>query len=145
MFPVIKTIEVKGRFKYLWLKYVKDVNLSVHCAKSLVGAYSTRISTGLIEGSKIHLDEYVSRYFYLCGVSLPYKWSNNFHLAFRFKKGNEIKVNRNGIDIIIQDAEEIPINIEAMEIVNHEKLSVKAYSTCRNWQFANQIYLKENA
>ena len=143
MFPVIKIINVNAPFKYSWLKYVNDIDLSVHCAKCLIGEYSLKINNQIQSESDIVLDEEISQYYYLCGVSLPYRWSNNFHLAFRFKAGSSISANRNGIEIIIENAEEIKIDSHSIKKVNHFNSVIKAYFTCRNWQFANQIYLED--
>ena len=131
---IIKSIEVDGTFKYLWLKTVKDVDLSQHCARCLIGDYDNRINKDVKEKHNIELDyRYV---YYLCGVSLPYKWENNFHLAFRYKKGGMIDYYSNGIHVVIEDAEMLPID-EKYNNTHDKNYRVKAYCTCRNWQFAN--------
>ena len=48
-----------------------------------------------------------SPYYYLCGVSKPYVRSRNFHLAFREKEGSLLSVSRQGIQVEIENAEEI--------------------------------------
>lgn len=129
----IKTLEVNGNFKYLWLKTVEDVDLSQHCAKCLIGKYDNRISPEKCIYKDIDLQD---KYYYLCGVSKPYNWSMNFHLAFRPCNGNKIAFSKNGICVEIEDAEIIeisPNNINLLD-VNAGK---KAFSTCRNWQFAH--------
>lgn len=124
-------------FKYLWLKYVAGVDLNVHCARCLVGWYSKRIQPDLQDRSDIVLDEHQTEYFYLCGVSSPYRWERNFHLAFRYKAGNTLRIMENGIEIVIEDAERI--QIVKLDKYDHPKGSIGAYNTCRNWQFANMI------
>lgn len=132
----ITNINVTGSFRYLWLKYVNGVNLKVHCAKSLLGTYSKKVSPQMGHVQEpITLDEAQGDVFYLCGVTKPYRWINNFHLAFKEKEGSTIHVNRNGIDITIRNAVEIPITdkyINQMDSNAHKK----EYCTCRNWQFA---------
>lgn len=137
MQPTITTFEVKAPFKYLWMKYVTGVNLNVHCARCLEGTYSKRLDNKGPIALPLPLDEVEAKYFYICGVSSPYKWENNFHLAFRYKKGSIIAGQENGIQIVIEDAEYI--NIEKKAHYQHENGILRTYYTCRNWQFANQI------
>ena len=94
---VIKKLENNRNWMYLWGKYVTGINLNNHCAKSLLGNYSKKIDKNKASESNIKLDEFNSDIFYLCGVSKPYKWNENFHLAIRYKEGNNIVINRNGL------------------------------------------------
>lgn len=126
----IKTLVVNAPFQYLWLKNVKDVDLEQHCAKCLIGQYDSRINNKQAEYKDYEL---MPDIYYLCGVSKPYVWRNNFHLAFKYQQGSRINVTRNNIHIEIEDAVELPINQDY--IVDHSK--GPAYYTCRNWQFAN--------
>lgn len=129
-------LSVSKPFSYLWLKYVHGTDLSVHCAKSLLGEYEPRIHTNSPEFSNIPLRP--SPYYYLCGVSKPYVWSRNFHLAFREKEGGMLEVKRNGIHIILQNAEEIKFSQEDINPTDPHAHH-KSYFTCRNWQFAHKI------
>lgn len=133
----IKLIKVENEFKYLWLKTVEDVDLSVHCARCLKGKYDSRIRPfkGILED--LELDDKI---YYLCGVSQPYKWSDNFHLAFVPSEGNVVDVNEHGIHIIIENAERINISPDYIDSKN-PKSHEYAYKTCRNWQFANMFKL----
>lgn len=145
MFPVIEKIEVVKGFRYLWLKYVEGANLEEHCAKSLIGEYSQKIKHTTKQDSEIVLDENVSPYYYLCGVSSPYKWLNNFHLAFRYKADSMIEISENGITIKIRDAEIIKIESYMMRERNHPNIIKREFFTCRNWVFANMIAEEFNA
>lgn len=145
MFPIIESINVKGKFKYLWLKYVTGVSLNFHCAKCLKGVYSTQISPDIKETKSIMLNEEISPYYYLCGVALPFKWENNFHLAFKYSTDNRIVINRNRVAITIINAVEIPILPIDMKNNKHPKRYDSHYFTCRNWQFANMILEEVNA
>ena len=131
----IEHLEVQVPFKYLWCKYVDDVNLDVHCAKSLKGTYSKKIDVNKKSYENIILDESDSKIIYICGVSAPYVWKNNFHLAIKYEKGSVVRLGRNGIDIKILNAKELPINFNYREC-EHEKASINNYKFCRNWQFA---------
>lgn len=132
---VIKKLENNRSWLYLWGKYVTGINLEVHCAKSLKGNYSKKIVKNKSTRENIKLDEYNSNIFYLCGVSKPYKWNENFHLALRYKPGNNITIERNGLYLEIENAEEIPIVFD-IDKCNHENKYKEEYSSCRNWQFA---------
>lgn len=132
---IIRKFESKNKWNYLWGKYITGINLNVHCAKSLLGDYSKLIDKDKLIGSDLRLDEFDSDIFYLCGVARPYNWHNNFHLALRYKEGNNIIANRNGLYLEIENAEELPIDFNFDKCDNELKYK-KAYGTCRNWQFA---------
>ena len=136
----ISKIEVKGKFRYLWLKSIKGVDLSVHCARCLIGKYDNRIYPQLGTSEHIVLTEKI---YYLCGVSDPYVWENNFHLAFQEKAGASLNISRNGINIIINGAEEIQFSEKDIDL-SLPQAKRKEYTTCRNWQFANKLRRNEN-
>lgn len=138
-YPIIRGINVYSKFKYLWLKYVNDVNLNVHCARCLLGEYSENITKDLTSNQDIILNEHEAKAFYLCGVAAPSCWENNFHLAFIYKKGSIININEHGISICIQDAERIDIQPVDMDKCTSKHKDNKRYNTCRNWQFAHQF------
>jgi hypothetical protein len=135
-YPIIKAIKLEADFKYLWLKYVDDYDLNNHCAKSLIGGYSKKIHNKISIENELFLNEFNSKVYYLCGVSLPFNYNNNFHLAFKYLKGSFISIKENGIEIIIENAERIII--QKQNFYNHEKGNNKQFHTCRNWQFAYQ-------
>lgn len=139
---IVTEFNVTANFRYLWLKYVTDINLKVHCARSLVGKYSTKVKN--TKGDQVVpmiLDEAEAKYYYLCGVTAPYRWANNFHLAFKEAEGKELIVERHGIRIVIQNAEEIPITDEYIA-VDDPNAHKREFCTCRNWQFAHMIRAK---
>lgn len=135
--PQIILMKNTGRFKYLWMKYVNGVDLSHHCANALKGSYSKIINPKVEQLVVKSLDEDFASFIYICGVATPYKWENNFHLAMMPKKHESIGIARNGIEITVHDAIEIPIT--KLEEYHHPKGNVPAFNTCRNWQFAYQI------
>lgn len=130
----IRHMTVSSPFKYLWLKTVRDVDLSQHCAKCLIGEYDTRISNHITEIHNIPLSDCI---YYLCGVAQPYNWHRNFHLAFAPSAGKLLTYENNGISVEIEDAVPLPIDDSNN---NHPKMIYKSYSTCRNWQFANWFH-----
>lgn len=129
----IKYLNVSKPFKYLWLKSVIDVNLDYHCAKCLIGAYNSNINANITQLKNLEIENEVH---YLCGVSIPYRWSNNFHLAFQYCEGHTLEYSNNGIHIIIENAVELPISYEYINPSNINAMK-KNYYTCRNWQFAH--------
>tara|TARA_R110000822_G_scaffold306967_1_gene433592 strand:+ start:2117 stop:2542 length:426 start_codon:yes stop_codon:yes gene_type:complete len=139
-FAIIEKININSEFKYLWLKYVDGYDLENHCAKSLVGNYSKKIHNKLNNSSNLVLNEFNSRIYYLCGVSAPFNYYNNFHLAFKYSEGNFISIKENGVSIKITNAERI--DIKKQDIYNHKKGENKQFYTCRNWQFAYQQRIK---
>ena len=135
----IKKIKIEKDFKYLWLKYVEGINLNTHCANCLVGNYSKKIKKAKGTYENIFLDEYnTTKYYYLCGVSSPFVYENNFHLAFKYCKDELLKYSSNGIEIEIENAIALPISKKFIDI-RHPKAKFKSYSSCRNWQFANYL------
>lgn len=129
------TINSNIRFRYLWLKYVTGVNLHRHCANALKGQYSEKVKPQRPSPFVVKLDEFDADVFYLCGVSQPYVWANNFHLAFEKAEGEQIAISRNGIGVTGANVREIVIRPEFTE-TPHSHL--REFNTCRNWLFANQ-------
>lgn len=135
----IVQLSLHRKFSYLWLKYVTGTDLEQHCAKCLLGKYSNRVSPEKqVYSSEIQLNESSAKYLYLCGVSHPYEWDENFHLAWRVKEGSEIQFEEKGISGIIKNAERIPIL--PAPAGSHKRQTRKEFATCRNWQFG--VWLK---
>lgn len=129
----IKNLQVSADFRYLWLKTVKGVDLTQHCAKCLIGEYDPRITATMKEAADIELQDEV---YYLCGVAYPFIWANNFHLAFMPAEGQNIHYESNGITIDIEGAAQLPISEDNVDI-HYPKAHLKSYRTCRNYQFAH--------
>lgn len=131
----IESMRVSGRFRYLWLKRVTGVNLSVHCARCLRGAYDRRVSPGVGELSGADLEPGVH---YLCGVSSPYRWADNFHMAFVDCPGSTATARRNGVEVVVSGARELPIDGSCVDASDPNSRR-REYATCRNWQFASWL------
>ena len=129
----IKKLTTSANFRYLWLKTVEGVKLSEHCAKCLVGSYEKGIGSTTKELTDLALGGDI---YYLCGVSTPYKWENNFHLAFAKEEGSTVEYESNGISVVIENARRLPISTEYIDEAD-PNAGKKQYSTCRNWQFAH--------
>ncbi|MCL1950454.1 MAG: hypothetical protein FWF59_12050 [Turicibacter sp.] len=136
---IIESLEVTSNFQYLWLKKVVDVDLTKHCAKCLIGTYSDHVNA---KDKSFHDIELPDGIYYLCGVAYPYRYENNFHLAFRPRKGHTIDYTDNGIHVIIKDAWGLPFSTDDVSpfLSNGEPCKTydkKTYYTCRNYQFAH--------
>lgn len=138
-YPTIEVFSTNENFKYLWLKYVVGFDLSVHCAKCLKGAYSRhfgQMSPRRLYGAR--LNEAPAHYYYLCGVTTPYRWKDNLHLVFRYKPGSQVTYDDGRTGIVIKDAERI--EIQQLPEYPLESCGCRSeYHTCRNWRFAYQI------
>ena len=144
MVCVIKQIDIvsqEKKWKWLWLMYVKGVDLNYHCQQCLLGTKSMKIRDVLKKGwgENIRLNETTNtNYYYLCGGSMPYKWENNFHLAWKEVDGEILEVNEKGIYVKIENA--VRVNFSKDDInYTLKNASNKWFNTCRNWQFANKV------
>lgn len=138
--PTISLFTTKENFRFLWLKYVAGFDLSVHCARCLVGTYSSHFSKhGKVKrlvGAR--LNEAPAQFYYLCGVTEPYRWKDNLHVAFRYKPGSVLQYDDGKTGIVIEDAERIEIRkLPDYHLEPHGY--DRNYHTCRNWRFAYQI------
>ena len=135
---IIEEITVENQWSFIWLMYVNGINLEKHCKPCLKGYTSKKITKWTRHEENVCLDESEAKYYYLCGGSYPYKWENNFHLAWKEKSGASFEYSFNGITIRLKNAERIEFSEEDIE--KTQKYADKPeYYTCRNWQFANKV------
>ena len=135
---IIEKIDVKNQWSFIWLMYVNDVDLSKHCKPCLKGYTSKKIKKWTRHEENVCLDESEAKYYYLCGGSYPYKWENNFHLAWKEKSGASFEYSFNGITIRLKNAEMIEFSEDDIE-KTQKYADRPEYYTCRNWQFANKV------
>ena len=131
----------KRPYRYVWLKHVVGIDLSVHCARSLVGRYDGRIDALCLD----HLPFAVANdapVMYLCAVSV---YADNVHIPFRFALGKRLEVEDENCAVRIRNAEYLPLGVPVVAsgcdwrqfiIARHPKARLASYATCRNWQFA---------
>lgn len=123
--------EYVSGFRYLWAKYVFEFDPLQHCAKCLVGRWSSRIKPTMKLGDVV-FDEAKAPFVYLCGVAPGRAWKNNLHVPMRPKRGSSFEVVAyNGLTIRVRDAElmfipELPDLFMGFD---------KSYTTCRNFQW----------
>lgn len=125
-------------FRYLWLKYVTGFDLSVHCARCLVGQYSRMFPyrKRVTELYNEPLEEHSAKWLYLCGVSNRYE--NNLHIAFEEAEGETLLYDDGKTIVEIEGARQIPI-IQLESYDKEPKGHLKEFNTCRNWRFAYQM------
>jgi hypothetical protein len=131
-----------GPLRYLWLAYIDSVDLTQHCKKAFVGETSQRVATRLIQDAAapvifrdVTLDEAPARAFYLCGVSTPYVWAKNVHLAFVYDSNAAIDFEAGAVRARLHNARQLSIVAQDID-PSHPKATDTHYATCRNWQFA---------
>lgn len=121
-------------FKYFWMKRVRGFDPSNHCAKCLVGDYVEQVKILTPVNTRVEIAAMPGEVFYLCGVSHPYKWANNLHLAVESSVGFSAQVRTYAGDLItITDAR--PIKFDDSEAKRRFPGLSKAFLTCRNFQF----------
>ena len=111
--------------------YVNDVDLSKHCKPCLKGYTSKKITKWTRHEENVSLDESEAKYYYLCGGSYPYRWKNNFHLAWKEKEGSIIEYESNGISIKLKNAERIMFSEDDIDfsLKNADKRNITPVET----------------
>jgi hypothetical protein len=136
---IISKNKILTGFKYFWGKKVTAFNDKYHCAKSLVGEYSKVINNKMKCNEYIEVEKELTNegdIFYICGVSTPYIWKNNFHLALLIKEGEKcLKEMYNGDVIEVIGAKEIYFDYKIA--YSNYSYKGKAFTTCRNFQFGS--------
>jgi hypothetical protein len=119
-------------FKYLWLKTVTGFDSSVHCARCLVGKYSSEFRPKMVVNSAVGQKYKEGTVLYFCGVSTPYIWANNLHIAGVVTEGSKFQTFAyNGDYLFINNFERFEFN-DRLAKSQFPKLS-KEYLTCRNF------------
>jgi len=135
---IIEEIKVESKWSFIWLMYVNGIDLNKHCKPCLKGYTSRKVGKWTKHEKNVCLDESNAEYYYLCGGSFPYKWENNFHLAWKENHGESFEYSFNGITVKLKNAERIEFSEEDIE-KTQKYANLPEYYTCRNWQFANKV------
>lgn len=130
---IIRKLEIKQKYRYVWLKYVNGVDLTQHCAKCLRGQYESRINRDTLSYNDMELPP--SPYYYFCTV---YQYDTNIHLAFEEAEGETITIEDERYSVVIENARQIVFDNSRIN-PSLPGAKLKAYNTCRNWWFANWI------
>lgn len=125
---------------YLWLKKVVRFDDTKHCAQCLVGSYEVAFGVRAAMNRTIRLPRYqVGDIIYVCGVSKPYRWDMNRHLAARIKPMARCKVElHDGSVIYLEGAQEIPFDDHAARNLYPDRS--ERFLSCRNFQFGAQHF-----
>lgn len=126
-------------FRYMWLKHVWGFNPLTHCAQCLVGQYLKCVGPNMDANDPQSLPGIPEgQFYYLCGVSAPYQWQNNFHLVFTQGQDTIEAPLWTGARFVLEGAKRIPFDDQAAKTLFPER--TKAYLTCRNFQFGAGMF-----
>lgn len=131
------TIEARDTFSSIWLKGIEAVDLETHCLSTFIGPRyrqvdrNKKLQTVTIEPGPREVA------LYLCGVTAPYRWADNAHLALRPSLGaqwhGEAAVP--GLVVTLLGAEPLSGWGEWDVPMGHPQYGDRLYRTCRNLQF----------
>jgi hypothetical protein len=130
----IRLHRMGGVRQFLWLKTVDAVDLTVHCARSLVGDYAPLGKH--LDSQELNLPDAPAWYF--CGVTQPYVWAHNDHALLLPAPGEVHEVHTHGYVLELLGAKHQPIDLGAVPL-DDPYVDDKAYRTCRNWQAAHWL------
>ena len=116
-------------FRYFWAKKVVGFDPAEHCAKCLVGPWGKCSST--MQLGRWQPVELGAVAFYICGVAKPFRWENNFHLAFVEGRDLLRVPTWNGFEVQVEGAR----RLEIPALPNGFGGRGAAFTTCRNFQF----------
>lgn len=136
---VITNAKTLQGFKYFWMKTVVGFDPAVHCARCLRGSYQKLTGVRMMVNERVPIFASEGDIVYLCGVSTPYRWQNNLHVAARIKPGSEVHTRTHAGDIInLYDCESIQFDdTEARRRFPHLN---ESYLSCRNFQFGAHYF-----
>jgi hypothetical protein len=128
--------------KYLWLKTVHGVNLTVHCQASLIGPYQH--VHNVARRQELRLPEAPA--YYLCGVTEPYKWALNSHVMMvPDDTGEWLVAETPTMRVAMWGVRPVPIGEEWLEDLYNGH---RDYVTCRNlmgaWRLHKEFGLPNN-
>lgn len=134
------------RFVWLWMKYVRGVNLKHHCTNCLRGPYGKRLSkhnkelgsTPTLVLDEQPLDRY--RSIYICGVAQQgYRrkenYPHNLHTAILPAPGAEDTFEFENWKLSVENGKFIGIPSEA-SLSEELRAFPPEYTTCRIFRFA---------
>jgi hypothetical protein len=121
-------------FGSFWAKNVIGFDHTHHCIECLIGDRIEQVNKRLPVNTDVDIGYGDGDIIYVCGVTYPYRWRNNFHLPVIGKQGAVAqKATWNGSLIEIYDAVEMPFD-DSKAVKLYKDLG-RIYTTCRNFQF----------
>lgn len=142
MTSITMSLTRRDQFSSIWLKGVRAVDLDQHCLPSLIG---NRYAMPQLKGARfesITLELALAPgelALYLCGVTAPYRWEDNAHLAIVPSPGAKWHgpASVPGLTVTLIDAEPIFGWGEHDVDREHKNYPDRLWRTCRNLQFAS--------
>lgn len=107
---------------------------ALHCARCLKGSYFSEIGTALPVNQSIHIEADPGEVLYLCGVSSPYRWERNFHLALVVQHGGAVRMKTYTGDTVSILGVDL-LSFDDAEARRRFPDRSEAYLSCRNFQF----------
>lgn len=121
-------------FRYFWMKRVHGFDPSQHCARCLKGHYVAQVGSSMAANVPIQIEADHGDVLYLCGVSAPYVWTRNFHLALVVEFGARVRTTAYTGDVIEIDGCDL-IHFDDAEARRRFPDKGEAFLSCRNFQF----------
>ena len=138
------SLDVKETSSFFWLRKIRAVNINNCCAKCFLGEPDSRMYHATQGKEKVYpmyveMDVEASPKFvayYLCGMSVGFKYENNSHIAFIYAPGEILKRETEQIKLEISNARWIDFE---SYVPNPEGVFTNDQRKCRNWIFANYL------
>ncbi|MDX1964620.1 MAG: hypothetical protein SFX18_15830 [Pirellulales bacterium] len=117
-------------FRLFWVKYVTGFDPSAHCARCLIGKYSSLFPYGPPRQQHVagELQEHPGQYVYLCGYTGV--WKKNLHIVGTPDPQAYIEYSDHRLDLVLEGMRPVPIR----PADNPPDLP-EEFLTCRCWQF----------
>lgn len=127
--------ETTDSYSSVWIKYVRAVDLTVHCIDSLIGDRHRDVANKA-KTQTIVLDEFEQPIaWYLCGVTYPYRWQDNAHLLAVPAPDEIHEYSTANLRLTLHNCKPLVIHPYAIDPSdNHAREYL--FKTCRNWQAA---------
>lgn len=135
------SLDVKKKHSFFWLRGILNVRIDKCCAKCFIAKVYHEVYEGTRYKEKAHVEldlqpDPAVKAYYLCGLSLGFRYEDNTHVAFAPCAGSNIEIENEKIHLMITDARQIDFQGYKPNPVGEFSAEQR---TCRNWIFANYI------
>lgn len=139
--------DVESEFRHFWGMVVRGFDPSRHCMACFVGTRYPQFKPGMSHHKRhrvsVDLEVKPGEYFYLCGVSHSFQHDRNFHMAGIVRPGCvSRKQTFGGCVVEAEGFEAVAINAGPAK-KRYPNLG-REFLTCRNFQFACQVFGEAN-
>lgn len=134
-------LDIKKKHSFFWLRGIRNVRIDKCCAKCFIGEVYHEVYEGTRYKEKAHVELDIQpdpsiKAYYLCGLSLGFRYADNTHVAFVPCTGHNVEIENDKIHLVIADARQI--DFQGYQPNPSGQFSAEQ-RTCRNWIFANYI------